>query len=88
MKVVALGKISQNKFCNLSPGTVFSLMDSDMTVHPEIYIKVEADINKSQSILAVELTTGRTIGILQFHTSTRCKIYQDACVVLDPIDRD
>lgn len=87
MKVIAIGKISHNKFCNLSPGTVFSLLTSELEVKPEIYMKLETDPRKDQSVLAVELTTGKCIGILEFHTSTRCKIYQDACIVLDPIDR-
>ena len=87
MKIIAMGKIEQNKFCNLSPGTVFSFIGSDMILKPELYMKLDMDPKKDQSVLAVELTTGKCIGILQFHTSSRCKIFQDACVVLDPIDR-
>jgi len=88
MKVMALGKISQNKFCNLSPGTVFSFINSEMAVEPEIYMKLVVDPTKSQHVLAVNLITGECIGALKFHGSQRCKIYQDACVVLDPIDRE
>jgi hypothetical protein len=87
MKVIALGKIAQSKFCNLSAGTVFSYINENMEVEPEIYIKVirKAAPTAGEFVTTVDLRTGEQT--VPRHTSQRCKIYQDACIVLDPIDR-
>lgn len=83
MKILALGKICQNKFCNLSGGTVFSFLNEHLEVGSDVFIKVVED-NPDISY-ALNLKTGTVLR--NFHTSVRCKIYPDAAVVLDPIDR-
>lgn len=87
MKVIALGKIAQNKFCNLSAGTVFSYINENLEVEPEVYIKVIRKLspNADEFVTVVDLRTGEQTA--PRHTSQRCKIYQAACIVLDPIDR-
>lgn len=85
MKVVALGKIAQNKLCNLSPGVCFKEIDSQLIVQPTVYMKINLEEKKSvYSGTAVELETGNLVDL---HPSTRVQIFQDACIVLDPIDR-
>lgn len=84
MKVVALGKVAQNKLCNLSPGIPFKIIDSDLTVKSEIYMKICAEKNHRYTGCCVNLETGL---LTEVPPSTRVQIFQDACIVLDPIDR-
>ena len=64
----------------------FKEIDSHLVVQPKVYIKIKSTQNKdAYSGEAVELETGE---IVSLHPSTRVQIFQDACIVLDPIDRN
>lgn len=86
MKVITLGKIAQNKLCNIHSGVVFSPLNEHLEVSSDIYMTVLVDETKVKyNGDCVDLRTGK---MTKFHPSTRVKIYQDAAIILDPIDKD
>lgn len=83
MKVCNLGNDKLVKFCNLSPGTLFSTVGSDLNVDKTtIYMKL--DTTETSPDNCVDVVNGR---LNKAHSSARVVIYPNAALVLDYIDR-
>lgn len=84
MRICNLYGQKTNKLCNISAGTLVSLVDSELNVDKEYYIKVTQETATTADVKLVNVKTGE---LVTKHPSSKAFIHQDAALVIDFIDR-
>lgn len=84
MKIMQISAEHTNKLCNITTGVVVQKITSAGELEPEYYLVATDGILGKDKFL-INLDTGIRIS---YHNSSRMKILPDACIVLDPIDRN